>query len=76
MITTLGYSGSLLGPALVGCVAALSSLPIALTIPAALALGIATAGPRTLAALARHARPATAPSGTMSPSGVAGTTRR
>ena len=63
VITTVGYSGSLLGPALIGCVAALTDLPVALTIPAALAVGIAVAGPRALAALARQARPATAPAG-------------
>ena len=43
-ISTLGYSGILTGPALIGLIAQLSSLSVAFLIMAALQLGVAASG--------------------------------
>ncbi len=43
--TTISYSGGLIGPALIGYVAARATLPVALLIPAGLALLVATVAP-------------------------------
>jgi hypothetical protein len=53
-ITTISYSGGLIGPALVGLVATEATLPAALLIPAALALALAAAAPAALAAVVRN----------------------
>nr|WP_042188265.1 MFS transporter [Kibdelosporangium sp. MJ126-NF4]CTQ90739.1 Major facilitator superfamily MFS_1 [Kibdelosporangium sp. MJ126-NF4] len=50
-VTTVSYGGGLIGPALIGYVATRASLPVALLIPAALALVVATAAPAVLNAL-------------------------
>ncbi|MGR4880547.1 MFS transporter [Streptomyces sp. LARHCF249] len=49
-ITTLSYSGSLVGPAAIGYIATSASLPTALALPAALAALLALTGPYVLAA--------------------------
>ncbi|MEU9148857.1 MFS transporter [Streptomyces sp. NPDC048349] len=49
-ITTLSYSGSLVGPAAIAYIAASTSLPTALALPAALALLLAVTGPAGLGA--------------------------
>ncbi|MEO3870107.1 MFS transporter [Nonomuraea sp. B12E4] len=60
MVTAFGYSGLLLGPAVLGYVAESSSLPVALFIPAALAAVVALAGSPAIGALLRRsAAPAT-----------------
>jgi MFS family permease len=43
LVTTTGYLGMVLGPAAIGALATVSTLPIALTVPAASALAIAAA---------------------------------
>lgn len=45
-ISTLGYAGILVGPAAIGAVAHLASLPIAFLIVAALLIGVAASAPR------------------------------
>jgi MFS family permease len=47
-VTTIGYAGVLIGPALIGLVAAASSLSIAFLLLAAMLVVIALAGPRLL----------------------------
>ncbi|SDM21191.1 Sugar phosphate permease [Nonomuraea jiangxiensis] len=60
MVTAFGYSGLLLGPAVLGYVAEASSLPVALIIPAVLAAVVALAGSPAIRSLGRHsAAPAT-----------------
>ncbi|MEU9253784.1 hypothetical protein AB0D66_18240 [Streptomyces sp. NPDC048270] len=49
-ITTLSYSGSLVGPAAIAYIAAATSLPTALALPAVLAALLALTGPYVLAA--------------------------
>ncbi|MEV0231681.1 MFS transporter [Nonomuraea sp. NPDC050786] len=71
MVTAFGYSGLLLGPAVLGYVAEASSLPIALIIPAVLAAVVSLAGtpairsltrlPATAADVGDHPAPAPAP---------------
>lgn len=62
LVTAFGYSGLLVGPALLGFVAESSSLPIALIIPAALAAVVALAGAPSIRALeSRPAAPAPVP---------------
>lgn len=51
MVAAISYSGSLAGPALIGYVAATTSLPTALIIPAALALMVAITGPLAVRAM-------------------------
>lgn len=55
MVTTLSYGGGLLGPALIGGVAAGASLPVAMAIPAASVAVITVVAPRLLAALTPRA---------------------
>ncbi|MGN9842727.1 MFS transporter [Nonomuraea sp. H19] len=58
MVTAFGYSGLLLGPAVLGYVAeATSSLPIALIIPAVLAAVVTLAGAPGIRALSRATAP-------------------
>ncbi len=47
-VTTISYGGGLVGPALIGSVAGRAGLPIALLIPAALAVLVAAAAPAVL----------------------------
>nr|WP_277350199.1 MFS transporter [Nonomuraea sp. FMUSA5-5] len=54
MVTAFGYSGLLLGPAVLGFVAEHASLPVALFIPAALAAVVTLAGSPAIRALLRH----------------------
>jgi MFS family permease len=58
MVTTLSYGGGLLGPALIGGVAARASLPVAMAIPAASVAMITVVAPRVLAALTTAKPPA------------------
>jgi hypothetical protein len=51
MVTAFGYSGLLLGPAVLGYVAEASSLPVALIIPAVLAAVVALTGAPAIRAL-------------------------
>lgn len=57
MVTAFGYSGLLLGPAVLGYVAEATSLPVALVIPAALAAVVALAGMPSVRALSRTTAP-------------------
>lgn len=50
-VTTISYGGGLLGPAVIGFVASTATLPVALLIPAALAIGVATLAPIALTAV-------------------------
>lgn len=52
-VTTIGYSGFLLGPPMVGGIASLTSLPVSLCVVALIALAI---GPLALAASAARRR--------------------
>ncbi|MEV3981353.1 MFS transporter [Nonomuraea sp. NPDC049758] len=61
-VTTVSYGGGLVGPALIGYVATTASLPLALVIPAALALLVAVAAPPLLAAVVTTATAADHPS--------------
>ncbi|NUT38785.1 MAG: MFS transporter, partial [Thermoactinospora sp.] len=62
MVTAFGYSGLLLGPAVLGYVAEATSLPVALIIPAVLAAVVALSGAPAIRSLTRHtARPVPAP---------------
>ncbi|MEV4284566.1 MFS transporter [Nonomuraea bangladeshensis] len=62
MVTAFGYSGLLLGPAVLGYVADAASLPVALIIPAALAAVVTLAGAPAIRSLLRVSPPAsTAP---------------
>jgi MFS family permease len=59
-VTTISYGGGLAGPALIGYVAANQTLPVALLIPAVLALMVATVAPfalRMAASAVRHPTP-------------------
>ncbi|MGP3919094.1 MFS transporter [Nonomuraea sp. 10N515B] len=58
MVTAFGYSGLLLGPAVLGYVAEASSLPVALIIPAVLAAVVTLAGMPAIRSLLRHSTPA------------------
>jgi hypothetical protein len=49
--TTVSYAGGLIGPALIAYVAARATLPVALLIPAGLALLVAVAAPAALSLL-------------------------
>ncbi|WP_206062292.1 hypothetical protein [Nonomuraea basaltis] len=60
MVTAFGYSGLLLGPAVLGYVAEASSLPIALIIPAVLAAVVTLAGAPAIRSLVQHSTPAPA----------------
>ncbi|HYM82773.1 MAG TPA: MFS transporter [Candidatus Dormibacteraeota bacterium] len=53
--STMGYSGFLVGPTVIGLVAQATSLPTALWIPVGCALVLAVAGPRALAAVGASA---------------------
>ncbi len=53
LVTAFGYSGLLVGPAVLGYVAEASSLPIALIVPAVMAAIVAVAGAPAIRALAR-----------------------
>ncbi|MER7369831.1 MFS transporter, partial [Nonomuraea wenchangensis] len=53
MVTAFGYSGLLLGPAVLGYVADVASLPVALIIPAALAAVVTIAGAPAIRSLLR-----------------------
>ncbi|MFG3436763.1 MFS transporter [Nonomuraea sp. NPDC047897] len=55
MVTAFGYSGLLVGPAVLGYVAEASSLPIALIIPAVLAAVVALAGAPAIRVLTARA---------------------
>ncbi|MCK2216849.1 MFS transporter [Actinomadura sp. ATCC 31491] len=61
MVTAFGYSGLLLGPAVLGYVADAASLPVALVIPAALAAVVTLAGAPAIRSLLRLSAPAPAP---------------
>jgi hypothetical protein len=50
-VTTISYGGGLVGPALIGSVAASVTLPVALLIPAALALTVAAVAPSVVRAV-------------------------
>ncbi|MEU0572871.1 hypothetical protein ABZ297_46770 [Nonomuraea sp. NPDC005983] len=56
LVTAFGYSGMLVGPAVLGYVAEASSLPVALIIPGALAAVIALSGAPAIRALPRADR--------------------
>jgi MFS family permease len=58
LVTAFGYSGLLVGPALLGFIAESSSLPIALIIPALLAAVVALTGAPGIRALTRASDPA------------------
>ncbi|WP_223166450.1 MFS transporter [Nonomuraea sp. SYSU D8015] len=58
MVTAFGYSGLLLGPAVLGYVAEATSLPIALIIPAVLAAVVTLAGTPAIRSMVRLAAPA------------------
>jgi MFS family permease len=58
MVTALSYGGGLLGPALIGGVAARASLPAAMAIPAVSVAMITVVAPRVLAALTAVEPPA------------------
>ncbi|MFG1708996.1 MFS transporter [Nonomuraea sp. M3C6] len=58
MVTAFGYSGLLLGPAVLGYVAEASSLPVALIIPAVLAAVVALAGSPAIRSLLHLSAPA------------------
>ncbi|TMR08573.1 MFS transporter [Nonomuraea turkmeniaca] len=58
MVTAFGYTGLLLGPAVLGYVAEMSSLPVALIIPAVLAAVVTLAGMPAIRSLLRHSTPA------------------
>ncbi|MER6508277.1 MFS transporter [Nonomuraea sp. NPDC001636] len=60
-VTTVSYGGGLVGPALIGYVATTASLPLALVIPAALALLVAVAAPPLLDAVVTTAAAADHP---------------
>ncbi|YCK39574.1 MFS transporter [Actinomadura sp. ATCC 39365] len=60
-VTTVSYGGGLAGPALIGYVATTASLPLALVIPAALALLVAVAAPPLLDAVVTTAAAADHP---------------
>ncbi|MEW9555933.1 MFS transporter [Nonomuraea sp. NPDC050783] len=61
MVTAFGYSGLLLGPAVLGYVADAASLPVALIIPAALAAVVALAGSPAIRSLTGLSPQAPAP---------------
>ncbi|WP_237108131.1 MFS transporter [Nonomuraea sp. MG754425] len=61
MVTAFGYSGLLLGPAVLGFVAEHASLPVALFIPAALAAVVTLAGSPAIRSLLRLSVPAPVP---------------
>ncbi|MEV4563362.1 MFS transporter [Nonomuraea sp. NPDC049419] len=65
MVTAFGYTGLLLGPAVLGFVAEAASLPVALFIPAVLAAVVTAAGSPAIRALL--ALPAASPSPETSP---------
>ncbi|MGW0805884.1 MFS transporter [Nonomuraea sp. NPDC002799] len=71
MVTAFGYSGLLLGPAVLGYVAESSSLPIALIIPAVLAAVVAVTGAPAIRALLRLSAPAPASAPGAADSGTA-----
>lgn len=56
-VTTISYGGGLVGPALIGFVAAGAGLSVALLIPAALALAVAAVAPTALRAITPVAQP-------------------
>lgn len=58
MVTAFGYSGLLLGPAVLGFVAEATSLPVALIIPAVLAAVVTLAGSPAIRAMVRLPAPA------------------
>jgi hypothetical protein len=51
VVTTISYGSGLVGPALIGYVAARATLPVAFLVPAALALVVATVAPTVLSAI-------------------------
>jgi hypothetical protein len=53
-VTMISYGGGLIGPALIGSVAARATLPVALLIPAALALVVTVVAPAALDAVTRN----------------------
>ncbi|MFD9945360.1 MFS transporter [Nonomuraea sp. NPDC059023] len=57
LVTAFGYSGLLIGPAVLGFVAEASSLPVALVIPAVLAAVVALAGSPSIRALTTRPTP-------------------
>ncbi|MEV4893215.1 MFS transporter [Nonomuraea sp. NPDC055795] len=61
LVTAFGYSGLLIGPAVLGFVAEASSLPVALVIPAVLAAVVALAGSPSIRALTTRPTPAPVP---------------
>jgi MFS family permease len=58
LVTAFGYSGLLLGPAVLGYIAESSSLPVALFVPAVLAAVVALAGVPAIRSLLRVSPPA------------------
>ncbi|MCP2350514.1 MFS transporter [Nonomuraea roseoviolacea] len=54
LVTAFGYSGMLVGPAVLGYVAEQSSLPVALIVPAVLAAVVALAGAPAIRSLSRE----------------------
>jgi MFS family permease len=50
-VTTISYAGAMAGPAVIGYVASMASLPVALVIPAAMAVLVALSGPSILGAI-------------------------
>jgi MFS family permease len=63
LLTSFGYGGLLAGPALIGHLAEVTSLRVALAVPGVLAVFVAVAGPPAITALA--ARRAPAPEGAL-----------
>ena len=71
MVTIFGSAGLLIGPAVIGHLAELAGLPVALIVPGCLALLVAAAGPAAVRALSAHSaavrRSAAEPAGTAGP---------
>jgi MFS family permease len=59
LMTSFGYGGLLAGPAIIGHLAEATSLRTALALPCVLAVFVAVAGPRSIAALTARHTPAT-----------------
>ncbi|GAA3707841.1 MFS transporter [Nonomuraea antimicrobica] len=72
MVTAFGYSGLLIGPAVLGYVAESASLPVALIIPAVLAVVVPLTGAPAIRALLRHAAPVPAAAPAAVPGAVPG----
>ncbi|MEV4804503.1 MFS transporter [Nonomuraea sp. NPDC049421] len=70
MVTAFGYTGLLLGPAVLGFVAEAASLPVALIIPAVLAVVVTAAGSPAIRALLALPAAASSPETSPAPASV------